>query len=82
MLKYMCDERDQHSIIETVELTGFLMWWPYSVSADFAGWMLHWTHPHPGGRWAVPFGHRVHRCGAGYQASLRHPVGLEDLGQV
>lgn len=59
----------------------FVMWWPYSVLLDFTGWMLQCTHPPTGGRWSVPFGYGVHRCGAGYQTALRHPVGLEDLGR-
>lgn len=43
--------------------------------------MLQRTHSYPGRGRAVPSEHRVGRCCAGYQASLRHPVGLEDLGQ-
>lgn len=54
---------------------------PYSVFLDSAGWMLQCTYPHSGGRRAVSFGLRVCCCGAGYQASLRRSVGLEDLGQ-
>lgn len=81
MLGYVSDERPAPYYRNTVVVAVFLMWWPFSVFLDFTGWMLQWTHPPPGGRWAVPIGHRVHRRGAGYQASLRRPVGLEDLGQ-
>lgn len=68
------DESDQQSISDVVAIF-------CPTVLDFTGWMCQCTHPHPGGRWAVPFGHRVHRRGAGYKASLRRPVGLEDLGQ-
>lgn len=51
------------------------------VILDFTGCMLQRTHSYPGRGRAVPSEHGVGCCCAGYQASLRHPVGLEDLGQ-
>lgn len=75
----MCRNRSKDS--KRFQVAVFLMWWRYCVLLDSTGWMLQCSHPHTGGRRAVPFGHRVHRCGAGHQASLRRPAGLEDLGQ-
>lgn len=49
--------------------------------SDFTGCVLQRTDTFPR-RWrAVPAEHGVGRSCAGYQTSLRHPVGLEDLGQ-
>lgn len=43
--------------------------------------MLQRSHPHPRGRRSVPSGHGVGGRGAGHQAPVRRPAGLEDLGQ-
>lgn len=67
-------------ITETLQKS-LRFWRPRFFFLDFTRWVLQWTHPHPRRRRSVPFGRGVCGCGSGFKASLRHSVGLEDLGQ-